>query len=313
MRERLPPLRALLAFEAAARSGSFARAASELNVTPSAISHQIQTIETFLGLKLFRRTAGRVSLTRAGNAYWRRIESALQAIADATAEIAPARQADLVTVLSATSFAAKWLRPRLNDFLSTHPMVRVRLNTSTEPPDFSAGSFDVAICYGRPAAPGLTVLPLVAETMMPLCSPRLARRLRLRKASDLAKATLIHSSNLTSWADWLEQARAPAVKADAGVWFDRSSLAIESAVEGTGVILESDFLTSAERKAGMLTSPFSSAPRIRVLSYFLAFRAEQSTRPACRTFIDWIRASVPKPNRPGSSAKASPAAEKRRS
>ena len=142
MRQRLPPLRALLAFEAAARGGSFARAATELNVTPSAISHQIQTIETFLGLKLFRRSAGRVSLTRAGNAYWRRIESALQAIADATAEIAPARETDLVTVLSATSFAAKWLRPRLNDFLGTHPTVRIRLNTSTEPPDFSSGSFD---------------------------------------------------------------------------------------------------------------------------------------------------------------------------
>jgi LysR family glycine cleavage system transcriptional activator len=300
MRQRLPPLRALLAFEAAARGGSFARAAAELNVTPSAISHQIQAIEAFLGLKLFRRSAGRVSLTRGGNEYWRRIESALQAIADATAEIAPARQADLVTVLSATSFAAKFLRPRLNDFLGTDPTVWVRLNTSTEPADFSSGSFDVAICYGRPAASrGVTVLPLVSERMMPLCSPRLARRLRLRAVGDLAKATLIHSSNLTSWADWLEHAQARAVKPDAGIWFDRSSIAIESAVEGSGVILESDFLTSAERNSGMLTAPFASAPRLQVMSYFLAFSPERSARPACRKFIDWIRASIPKPNRPG--------------
>jgi LysR family glycine cleavage system transcriptional activator len=140
--------------------------------------------------------------------------------------------------------------------------------------------------------------------MMPLCSPRLARRLRLRKVDDLAKATLIHSSNLTSWAEWLEHAQARAVEPDAGIWFDRSSLAIESAVEGAGVILESDFLTAAERAAGTLAAPFASAPRLQVLSYFLACAPERTMRPACRKFIDWIRASIPKPNRPGPGRKS---------
>ena len=309
MRERLPPLKALLAFEAAARLGSFVQAAAELHVTPSAISHQIHTIEHFLGLKLFKRKAGRVSLTRTGNAYWRRIESALQTIADATAEIAPARKAEVVTVLSATSFAAKWLRPRLGAFLHTHPQLRIRLNTSTEPPDFSAAGFDVAICYGRPAAPGVTALPLVVENMMPLCSPALSRRLRLREPGDLAKATLIHSSNLTTWADWLRQARAQNVKPDVGIWFDRSSMAIEAAAEGGGVILESDFLTSGERKAGTLTAPFTG-PRVQVLSYFLAFASENANREATRLFIDWVRASVPRQNRPATTARLWPAAAK---
>jgi len=163
MRTGLPPLRALIAFESAARNGSFAAAATELHVTPSAISHQIQGLEDFLGLKLFRRHPGRVSLTRAGTAYWRRIEAALQSIGDATAEIAPRRHNTPVTVLSPTSFAAKWLRPRLSAFHTAHPSIRVRLETSTEPPDFAARNFELAICYGSIVpAPGITAIPLVA-------------------------------------------------------------------------------------------------------------------------------------------------------
>ncbi len=311
MRGRLPPLRALLAFEAAARLGSFAMAASELRVTPSAISHQIQALETFLALRLFRRNAGRASLTRAGNDYWRRIEAALKAIGDATAEIAPARSAETVTVLSAPSFAAKWLRPRLNEFLERHPLLRMRLMTATEPPD-AAAQWDVAICYGRPTAPGLTVLPLASEIMMPLCSPDLARRLRLRRPDDLARATLVHSSNLTSWADWLRQAGAGAVKPDAGIWFDRSSMAIEAAVEGAGVILESNLLTLEERKAGSLVAPFASGPRPQIASYFLAYSAARANQHASRLFIDWIRTALPRASRATANRRAAPAAARRR-
>jgi LysR family transcriptional regulator, glycine cleavage system transcriptional activator len=300
MRGRLPPLKALLVFEAAARGGSFARAAAELHVTPSAVSHQIQALESFLGLKLFRRNAGRVSLTRAGSAYWRRIESALQLIAEATAEIAPShRDGSSITVLSATSFAAKWLRPRLIQFQTSYPSISVRLDTSTEPPDFTARNFDLAICYG-PQAPSaaIKVLPLASETIMAMCSPALARRLRLQSPADLARAPLIHSANLTSWADWLTEAQVDPTAATAALWFDRSSLAIEAAVEGAGVILESDLLTAVERKARALVAPFRTGPRIRRLSYYLAYRGDRALKPASRAFIDWIRDAIPKSNRP---------------
>ncbi len=299
MHARLPPLKALVAFEAAARGGSFARAAAELHVTPSAVSHQIHAIESFLGLKLFRRNAGRVSLTRAGTAYVQRIETALQAIADATAAIAPRRHDEAIRVLSATSFAAKWLRQRLGEFQAAHPSISVRLDTSTESPDFAARDFEIAICYGRPASStGLTVIPLVSETVMPMCSPALARRLRLRDPADLSRATLIHSSNLTSWADWLAEARIDPAVANGALWFDRSSLAIEAAVDGGGVILESDLLTAAERKARTLVAPFRAGPRIRTLSYYLVHRGDQISKPARRTLIDWLRDAVPKTNRP---------------
>jgi len=299
MRTGLPPLRALIAFESAARHGTFAAAAAELHVTPSAVSHQIQTLENFLGLKLFRRHPGRVSLTRAGTAYWRRIEAALQAIGDATAEIAPKRQNDPVTIISPTSFAAKWLRPRLAEFHTAHPSIRVRLDTSTEPPDFAARNFDLAICYGPPVpSTRATVIPLAAEQLMPLCSPALARRLRLRHPSDLSRTTLIHSANRTGWMDWLARARVDPPAPNTALWFDRSSLAIEAAVEGAGVILESDLLTAVERKAGTLVAPFRDGPRIRTLSYYLAYRSGRALKPACRTFIDWLRGTVPVPNRP---------------
>ena len=299
MRTSLPPLRALIAFDSAARNGSFAGAATELHVTPSAISHQVQGLEDFLGLKLFRRQPGRVSLTRAGTAYWRRIEAALQVIGKATAEIAPKRHNDPIAVLSPTSFAAKWLRPRLAEFHATHPSIRVRLDTSTEPPDFTARNFELAICYGRPApSTGITVIPLVSEQVMPLCSPALVRRLRLRNPADLSRATLIHSSNRTNWSDWLAEARVGPPDANTALWFDRSSLAIEAAVDGGGVILESDFLTAVEREAGTLVAPFLKGPHLRTLSYYLVYRTGRTLKPACHVFIDWLRDAVPKPNRP---------------
>lgn len=134
---------------------------------------------------------------------------------------------------------------------------------------------------------------------MPMCSPALARRLKLRTPGDLARATLIHSANLTTWADWLEAAGVDPPKANAPLWFDRSTLAIEAAIEGSGVILESDLLTAAERKARTLVAPFRAGPRIRTVSYYLVHRADGPLKPACRVFIDWLCAALPDRNRPG--------------
>ncbi len=126
-RPRLPPLKALLAFEAAARHGNFAQGAEELGVTPSAVSHQIQQLEAFLGVPLFQRQAGRAILTSAGRTYAREIEQAIGVISGATALVAPQSQAGHLVIASGPSFAAKWLQPRLPDFLRGHPDVRVRL------------------------------------------------------------------------------------------------------------------------------------------------------------------------------------------
>jgi len=133
---------------------------------------------------------------------------------------------------------------------------------------------------------------------MPLCSPALARRLRPRTPADLSRATLIHPSNRITWCDWFAAARVDAPEESTALWFDRSSLAIEAAIEGAGVILESDFLTVAERQAGSLVAPFRDGPRIRTLSYYLAYRADRTLKPACRVFIDWLRGTVPAVNRP---------------
>jgi len=299
MRPRLPPLKALLAFEAAARYKNFARAAGELNVTPSAISHQIHILEEFLGVKLFERGSGGVSLTHAGDVYRKRIEAGLQVVAEATAEISPIHTVNTLVVQSPTSFAAKWLRRRLGDFLSSHRGLRVRVKTSTEPPNFAAGEFDLAICYGRPSGPGVVSLPLLVEHLTVLCAPGLAREQKLRTPSDLARVTLISSSNLVTWADWLRNADVKTVEPDEGLWFDRSHIAIEAAVDGQGAILESDILTEAERAAGQLVAPFEAkAAPVSSLSYYLGFTTDKAQAPQVKMFIDWIRHMVPEANRP---------------
>src|SRR5471030_2397331 len=147
-RPRLPPLKALLAFEAASRHGSFAQGAEELGVTPSAVSHQIQQLEGFLGVPLFQRQAGRAILTNAGSTYAREIEHALAVIAEATTRVAPQSQSGHLVIAASPSFAAKWLQPRLPDFLRANPDVRVRLSTMTSHNEFQNSRFDIAITYG---------------------------------------------------------------------------------------------------------------------------------------------------------------------
>src|SRR5438034_7723588 len=143
-KSRLPPLKSLLAFEAASRLGSFAHGAEELAVTPSAVSHQIQQLEEFLGVQLFQRHAGRAVLTSAGRTYASEIKHAFSVISDATNLVAPQSQRGHFVIASSPGFAAKWLRPRLPDFLRANPDIKVRLSTLSDHDDLDTIRFDIA-------------------------------------------------------------------------------------------------------------------------------------------------------------------------
>ena len=197
VRTRLPPLKALLAFEAAARHGSFAHAAEELAVTPSAISHQIHQLEAFLGVQLFQRHAGRVTLTSAGRNYGRAIERAFALISEATQVVAPESQGGHLVIASGPSFAAKWLQPRLPEFLRAHPDIRVRLSTMSGHDDLETGRFDVAITYGRPQSLQRDSEPLLVEqAWRPPVQPGIGRSEQgFVESRTWRGATLIHSSN----------------------------------------------------------------------------------------------------------------------
>lgn len=291
-RSTLPPLRALLAFEAAARNGNFRQGAEELGVTPSAVSHQIQQLEGFLGVQLFQRHAGRAVLTNAGLTYAREIEIAFGIVAGATGLVAPQSQSGHLVIACGPSFAAKWLQPRIPDFLGTHPEIRIRLSTLSNRADIDSDRYDVAIAYGSPRDSLRHVEPLLVERLRPLCSPALASAIRLRSPEDLARTTLIHSVNALTWTDYLRRLDAVDLRPANEIWLDRSTMAIDAAVGGLGVVLESEILAAEELQDGRLIAPFGDDFQVEVTSYYLVRSRSHSSRTQVRAFETWLRATI---------------------
>ena len=292
-RPRLPPLKALNAFEAACRLGSFAAGAEELGVTPSAISHQVQQLETFLGVRLFARRAGRAVLTGPGRAYASELAAAFAVIIDATLVVAPQSQAGHLVIAASPSFAARWLQPRLSGFLEAYPGVKVRVSTLTGHDGLTKDRCDIAIVFGRPPVGQGQVTPLLVEHLRPLCSPGLVTRLGLHRPEDLARATLIHSANALSWAEYLRHIGRSDLRHMNDLWLDRSTMAIDAAVSGLGVILESELLTGPELRDGRLVAPFpGDAFVVENESYFLVRPSGFRNGSHVQRFEEWLRALI---------------------
>jgi LysR family transcriptional regulator, glycine cleavage system transcriptional activator len=297
---KLPRLKALQAFEAGARLSSFTAAGEELHITTSAISHQIRSLESALGVSLFHRNSRRVVLTDAGSRYFQDVTEAFDLIGSATKDIERTARSDILTIHCVPSFAAQWLMPRLSQFSARHKNFDVRLSASVESIDLTTGGVDIDIRYGTvlPAAGVLTV-PLPDEAMVVLCSPGLARTKRhpIRKPTDLRHYTLIHSEiNLISWRLWAKAHGDVALDFDRGPRFDRSFLAISAAVDGLGVCLESLLLVQRELESGQLTILFgTSSPRITCHSVSV-LRAKQNV-PKIRAFRDWLFDELSRPLR----------------
>ncbi len=286
----IPPMTALRAFEAAARLGSFKQAADELCVTPSAVSHQIANLETMLGVELFHRRGRHLNLSEPGETYWRRVHDALSRLAAATDGIAGAASPRVLTVVAAPSLAAKWLMPRLDGFLKTHPDLRVRVEASADRKRL--GDADAGIFYGPPTEPGLLVKPVITESLAVLCAPSLLRDgPPLLEPRDLARHVLIHARNRVPWRDWLAARGLDDLVVTRELSVDRSSMGIDAAIRGVGVILESDFLAADELRDGRLVEPFEGAHRTPAeAAYFLATRGEPAG--PLLDFTDWLAVEI---------------------
>jgi len=288
MRRRLPSLTALRAFEAAARHASFTRAADELAVTQTAVSHQIRGLEEDLGLKLFLRDGRRMLLTDAGRELLLPVSDAfdrIDAIADRLRRVD--RDAPL-TVSVLPSFAAKWLVPRLGRFQAKHPEIDVRLAAEARLADFGRDGVDVAVRAGRGPWPGLTVEQFLTEEMFPVCSPRLlAGLVPLERPEDLVHHILLHDDFETGWRMWLEAAGATAVQWSRGPRFSDSSMVIQAAVEGQGVALARGALASLDLAAGRLVRPFSiDLPSD--YAYHLVYPPAHAERAKVAAFRAWL-------------------------
>ena len=209
MAERLPPLTSIRYFEATARHLSLTKAAVELQVTHSAISHQIKALEEWLGVPLFRRLNRSIVLTEAGQAYVRPVREAFDRLAEASRVLRAREQAGTLTVSVVPSFATKSLVPQLGGFRRLHPDIDVRISASDKLVDFAREDVDVAIRYGRGAWPGLRIDRLIRENVIPVCSPQLLEGPNAPRApADLINQTLLHDYDWPEdmWVRWLRMA-----------------------------------------------------------------------------------------------------------
>ena len=241
MTARLPSLNGLRAFEAAARHLSFTLAASELNVTQTAISHQIRRLEEELGIRLFVRQNRALALTPEARDYLPGVRAAFNDLRLATDRLLRKDDDKVLTVSTLASLAAKWLLPRLTDFQEHHPGIDVRITTSTSLVDFQRDNVDAAIRYGRGQWPGLRADWLMADELFPVCSPSLLRGDKpLRCPEDLKSHMLLHTSNANSddWRLWLTAAGLPAdIARQPGITFDMIFMTIQAAIDGIGVAM----------------------------------------------------------------------------
>lgn len=286
----LPALKSLQAFESAARLGSFIRAAEELHLSPSAVSHRIRQIERALGLPLFHRIHRSIVLTDAGRRYSEEIGEAFGRMEAATRNISRTGKSDLLTIHVVPSLAAQWLMPRIARFSAQYPDIDVRLNASTDPVDLEEEVVDFDIRYGTVLKQaGIETEMFPEETIVALCSPRLATgRAALRKPRDLGHQMLIHSEvNLYSWRDWQRDHRGVELNLDRGPRFDRSFMAISAAIDGLGVCLESALLVQRELESGRLVLPFGmEGPRIPCHS--LNYLKARARLPKVSAFRQWL-------------------------
>jgi LysR family transcriptional regulator, glycine cleavage system transcriptional activator len=293
--QRLPSLNAIKVFWAAARHGSFVKAASELHVTPSAVSLQVRQLEDELGLKLFERTPRGLALTTPGQRVLPDIASAFERLQDSFAALHQSTDSgSMLTVSAAPSFASKWLLPRLNRFLAEHPEIEVSLKATVELADFERSEADVGIRYGRGNYPGLVTELLLREMVFPVCSPELLGQRKKRSTAEiLSAATLLHddsageSEALPGWKMWLRAAGIDSVDWRKGSHFDQSALAIEAAASGLGVALAPAVLVESDLASGRLVR-LDSAELSEPFAYYLVYPSDRRERDAVKSFRAWL-------------------------
>ncbi|MBP2292205.1 transcriptional regulator GcvA [Azospirillum rugosum] len=287
MAYRLPPLNTLRLFEAAGRRLSFKAAAEELCLTPSAVSHGIQTLEDWLGVELFLRGNRSLSLTPAGEAYLPRVRDALQSLALATESVPGRKPSGRLSVSAAPTFALRWLIPRLPDFRATHPTLSVSLDTSHRRVEFPRDGIDVGIRLGSGPWPGLAALKLLEEELVPVAAPALAAR--VASPADLLALPRLHIASVSEdWAAWAEGAGLPPAAFAEGLRFDAIHMAVDAAVRGLGVVIGRRPTIDPELEAGRLVEV--TGPRLRAsTSWWMVTSRDSLQRPEIAAFRAWMR------------------------
>lgn len=285
----LPPLTALRAFHAAGERLSFQEAARQLGVTPSAISHQVRTLEEWLETPLFERMARRIVLTPAGQRFHRTIAASLDGIAAAAAKLRGAERRTTLKISALPLITNVWLIPRLADFEAKHPEISLAITTENRVADFEKDDIDVGIRNLRAPTPGLFARKLLDIKLVPLCARKLTTGAHpLKHPRDLAHHTLINvSARPDAWDRWLKAAGVGSLKAKRELTFDTVPAALEAAARGHGVTLGMSPLVWESPAAAQLVVPFAAEVDADA-SYYVVHRKADRARPEIRAFVDWI-------------------------
>ena len=294
MPDELPPLNALRVFAAAARHLSFTRAAQELHVTQTAVSHQMRVLEAHLRARLFLRLPRRLVLTAEGQAYARELGRIFERIADATAALHARPRRELLAVTSLPSFSARWLVPRLGRFVAAHPTTDLRLLATERHVDFGHEPVDVGIRFGYGRYAGLRVLRLMDDACFPVCSPALLRRRpqrrgRGRAVVDLQRHPLLHDDSPDGWRRWLRKVGRTDVDAERGHVFSDANMTLQAAADGHGVALGRRVLVADDLATGRLVRLFESEGELPIdEAYYLVSSEHAAETPKVKAFRAWL-------------------------
>lgn len=292
----LPPLNAIRAFEVAARRGSFVDAAKDLHVTHWAVGKQIRLLEDWLGVALFERRARGVTLTDHGADLLADVSAALSRLTSATGRLrspdVARRVSGIVRVNVLSSFALRWLLPRLSQFEDAYPSVEVRLSTTSRKLRYVGSAFDIGVRSGVEHESGVRSETLMPDRRLPVCSPEILRDRPVETARDLRRHVLLHSTTTRSaWPQWLAAAGASGLVPTRHLELDHVYLQLAAAVDGLGVALASMPMVEADIAAGRLVCPIA-APELRADDYELVIREDRARDPAVAAFRNWILATA---------------------
>ncbi|MFC4159249.1 transcriptional regulator GcvA [Chitinimonas lacunae] len=282
---RLPSLVALRAFEATARLGGVARAAAELFVTPSAVSHQIKSLETELGMTLVVRQGRGIVLTADGRRVAAAAGDAFAALSASLAALRRECERPRVVVTAMPSFAARWLTPRLGRFIEAHPEIELRIQTSQTVEHLAAQGMDLAIRMGLGNWPGVHSRPFMNDSLLVAARPDLAGGLP-RCPTELTHCTLLGADG-EPWPEWLAQTGVSGDSPLREVTYSDSGMVVQAALDGQGVALTRRSLVGDELQRGRLVQLFGQELPLE-RRYWLVTPEPPPYRPAVAAFIDWL-------------------------
>ncbi|WP_316876932.1 LysR substrate-binding domain-containing protein [Ralstonia edaphi] len=286
---RIPPMKAIIAFESVARTKSVNRASEELGLTASAVSHQISNLEAAIGQPLFFRQGRGLVLTPVGEQYLRDVTGALAELNRATERASSLTDVEILRVHSSPSFGLMWLLPRLAAFQEDHSDIRLNVSCSYEDVSFTSGFYDLDIRYGHAHWRDVQIRTLRTEHIAPVASPAYLERHPVQSPQDLLAHRLIRSETpIVQWQQWFARVSVEHMHVSFDFAFDRSYMSLETAALGLGVALESTLLASVMIDQGRLVPVFGKDHALEVAGHHIVFPAQNAELPRVARFLAWV-------------------------